>query len=316
MDATREQFLWVEKYRPQKIEDCILPDHIKSTFMQLRDKGEVLNMLLSGGAGTGKTTVARAFCEELGVDYIIINGSDNRGIDAIRTAVKGFATTVSMQTGKPKVIIVDEADGLTPDAQKVLRAMIESVSSNCRFIFTCNYKAKLIEPLHSRCTCIDFTIAKSELTGLMGSLLKRILSIVRSEGVEADKGVLVEIIKQHFPDNRRILNELQRYATLRGGVIDAGAVTSATSSSKVKTLVEFIKKGDYSQCRQWIAENPSPEVLFDELYANLGEYVEGPNIPTLILILGEYQFRSAFAANVEINMAACVAEIMKNVKLK
>lgn len=315
MTPNREQFLWVEKYRPTTIEECILPEHIKASFVALRDKGEVLNMLLSGGAGTGKTTVARALCEELGVDYIIINGSDQRGIDAIRSAVRSFAMTVSMKEGKPKVIIVDEADNLTPDAQKALRAIIEAVSANCRFIFTCNYKAKIIEPLHSRCACIDFTIGRDDLPGLMAQLMRRVVAILTEEGIEHDKGALVEVIKRHYPDNRRILNELQRYAQLTGK-IDGGAVAAVTSSGKIRTLVSFIKEGEYAKCRQWIAENPDPEAVFAELYTNITEYVEGANIPNLILIMGEYQYRAAFVANDEINLAAFVAEIMKNVKFK
>lgn len=312
---SREQFLWVEKYRPQTIADCILPDSIKDTFVALRKKGEMLNMLLSGGAGVGKTTIAKALCEELGCDYIVINGSDQRGIDVVRQMTRSFATTVSMNAGKPKVIIVDEADNLTPDAQKALRAIIEEVASNCRFIFTCNYKARIIEPLHSRCTCIDFTITKADQPAMMAQFMRRLVTILEAEGVEYEKGALVEVIRRHYPDNRRIINELQRYAQITGKV-DMGAVASAGGSSKVKTLVEFIRKSDYSQCRQWIAENPDSAVVFSEFYDNISEYVEGVNIPNLILIMGEYQYRAAFVANAELNLAAFVAEVIKNVKFK
>ena len=306
-------FLYVEKYRPKTVEECILPDSIKNVFLTLRDKGEIINLLLSGGAGTGKTSAARALCNELGCDYIIINGSEARGIDMVRQQVTSFASTMSTN-GKVKVVILDEADYITPEAQAALRNLIESFSSSCRFILTCNFKAKIIPPLHSRCSVIDFTIDKSELPKLQAEFAKHVLNILRQENVEFNTEVILEVIKRYHPDNRRVLNELQRYANI-SGKIDTG-ILSVVDSSKVKSLISFLKKKDFKACRQWIADNPDPDVLFNELYQNISELVEPASIPNLILIMGEYQHRAAFVASQEINLAAFVVEVMKNVQWK
>lgn len=306
-------FLYVEKYRPQTIEQCVLSSNIKKVFLSLRDKGEIINLLLSGGPGTGKTTVARALCNELDVDYIIINGSESRGIDMVRQQVGSFASTMSTN-GKVKVVILDEADYITPEAQAALRNLIESFSSSCRFILTCNFKHKIIDPLHSRCSVIDFTTAKSELPKLQAEFAKRVLDILRQEKVEFNTDSVLEVIKRHYPDNRRVLNELQRYANISGN-IDTG-ILNVIDSSKVKNLIDFMKKGDFKSCRQWIADNPDPDVLFNELYQNIVDLVQPDTIPNLILIMGEYQHRAAFVASQEINLAAFVVEVMKSVKWK
>jgi len=308
-----EDFLYVEKYRPKSINDCVLPEHLKKVFMSLRDKGEIINLLLSGGPGTGKTTVARALCNELDADYIIINGSESRGIDMVRQQVSSFASTMSTN-GKVKVVILDEADYITPEAQAALRNLIESFSSSCRFILTCNFKAKIIKPLHSRCSVIDFTVDKNERSKIMADFARRTLDILRTEKVEFNTDSVLEVVKRHFPDNRRILNELQRYANV-SGKIDSG-ILSVIDSSKIKNLVDFMKKGDFKSCRQWIADNPDPDALFNELYENITDLVDPGTIPNLILIMGEYQHRAAFVASQEINLAAFVVETMKSVKWK
>ena len=309
----KDDFLWVEKYRPKTIADCILPDQTKQMFTKLRDKGEIINLLLSGSAGTGKTTVARALCDELGCDYIIINGSETRGIDMVRTQVQSFAGTMSTN-GKTKVVILDEADYITPEAQAALRNLIETFSKNCRFIFTCNFKSKIIDPLLSRCSVIDFVFNKETLPQLQAQMAKRTIGILEQEGVEAEKLAVIEVVKRYSPDNRKILNELQRYANING-TIDSGMI-SVLDSSKVQTLIEFMKKGDFKLCRQWVAENNNPDQLFAELYNNINEYVDANSVPNLILIMGEYQHRAAFVANAELNMAACIVEILKGVKFK
>ena len=309
----REEFLWVEKFRPRVIEDTVLPDNIKQTFTTLRDKGEIINLLLSGPAGTGKTTVARALCEELGQDYIVINGSETRGIDMVRDKVASFAGTMSTN-GKTKVVILDEADYITPEAQAALRNLIETFSKNCRFIFTCNFKHKIIEPLHSRCSVIDFSFDKKELPKLQVQIAKRVFEILTKEGVEYTKEAVLEIVKRFTPDNRRIINELQRYANINGK-IDAG-LFAVIDTAKIQNFVNFMKTGDFKSCRQFIADNPDPDVIFTELYENIVDYVEQGSIPNLILILGEYQMRASHVANQEINLAAFCVECMKGIKFK
>lgn len=309
----KEQFLWVEKYRPANIDDCILPAELKQVFTDMVKKGEILNMLLAGTAGTGKTTVAKALCNELGSDYIVINGSESRGIDMVRQQVQSFAGTVSTN-GKTKVVILDEADYITPEAQAALRNLIESFSKNCRFILTCNFKHKIIEPLHSRCSVIDFSIGKSELPKLQVQLAKRVIDILDAESVGYVKEAVFEIIKRFFPDNRRVLNELQRYANI-GNNIDSG-VLAVVDSSKVQSLITAMKSGNFKDCRQWIADNPDADTLFTDFYDNIADYVQPDSIPALILIMGEYQHRAAFVANAEINLAAFVVECMKSVKWK
>ena len=309
----KDDFLWCEKYRPRLIEDTILPDTIKQAFTTLRDKGETINLLLSGPAGTGKTTVARALCEELEQDYIVINGSETRGIDMVRDKVSSFAGTMSTN-GKTKVVILDEADYITPEAQAALRNLIEAFSKNCRFIFTCNFKHKIIEPLHSRCAVIDFSFNKKELPKLQVQVAKRVFEILSKEAVEYNKEAVVEIIKRFTPDNRRIINELQRYANINGK-IDSG-LFAIIDTAKIQNFVTFMKTGDFKSCRQFIADNPDQDVIFTELYENIVDYVETESIPNLILILGEYQHRAAFVASAEINLAAFCVECMKGVRFK
>lgn len=309
-----DNFLWVEKYRPKSIDECILPESLKNVFTTLRDKGELINLLLSGSAGTGKTTVARALCEELGCDYIIINGSDEgRSIDVLRDKIKKFVSTVSTST-KPKVVIIDEADYLGLAVQPALRNFIEEFSSNARFILTCNYKHKIIQPLHSRCSVIDFSVGKNDFASIAGQVAKRCINILDAENVSYAKEAVLEVVKHFFPDNRRTINELQRYAQISGN-IDSGII-SVVNTSKVRNLIDFIRAGDFKSCRQWIADNPDPDSLFAELYDGINEYVDPGSIPSLILIIGEYQHRAAFAANQEINLAAFIVECMKNVKFK
>lgn len=309
-----DNFLWVEKYRPKSIDECILPESLKNVFTTLRDKGELINLLLSGSAGTGKTTVARALCEELGCDYIIINGSDEgRSIDVLRDKIKKFVSTVSTST-KPKVVIIDEADYLGLAVQPALRNFIEEFSSNARFILTCNYKHKIIQPLHSRCSVIDFSVGKNDFASIAGQVAKRCINILDAENVSYAKEAVLEVVKHFFPDNRRTINELQRYAQISGN-IDSGII-SVVNTSKVRNLIDFIRVGDFKSCRQWIADNPDPDSLFAELYDGINEYVDPGSIPSLILIIGEYQHRAAFAANQEINLAAFIVECMKNVKFK
>ena len=309
----RKQFIWVEQYRPRTIDECILPDNLKQTFNTLVEKGEIINMILSGGPGTGKTTVARALCETLGSDYIIINGSETRGIDMVRSQVGGFAGTVSTN-GKPKVVILDEADYITPEAQAALRNLIESTSANCRYIMTCNFKHRIIAPLHSRTSVIDFDFTKKEIPQLAAGFAKRIVNILQQENVEYSMPSVLEVVKQYFPDNRRILNELQRYSNINGK-IDSGVI-SILNSSKVSNLITFLKKGDFKSCRQFIADNPDPDNLFNDLYENMSEYVQDDSIPYLVLLLGEYQHKSAMCANQEINLAAFCVETIKSVKFR
>lgn len=309
----RDNFLWVEQYRPTTIDECILPVSLKDMFTTLRDKGEIVNMLLAGGPGTGKTTVARALCHELGCDYIMINGSETRGIDMVRSQVQSFAGTMSTN-GKTKVVILDEADYITTEAQAALRNLIEQFSANCRFILTCNFRSRIIMAIHSRCTVIDFDFVRDEKVRLQVEFAKRVVGILEREEVPFEKEAVREIIGRHFPDNRRVLNELQRYANINGR-IDSGFI-SVIDSSKVRNLVGFMRSGDFKACRQWIAANPDPDPLFDDLYANMVDYVEPETIPNLVLILGEYQHKAAFVANQEINMAAFVVEAIKGVKWK
>lgn len=309
-----DNFVWVEKYRPKSIDDCILTPQLKNVFTSLRDKGEIMNLLLSGSAGTGKTTVARALCEDLNCDYIIINGSDEgRSIDVLRDKIKKFVSTVSTNA-KPKVVIIDEADYLGLAVQPALRNFIEEFSSNARFILTCNYKHKIIQPLHSRCSVIDFTISKADFASIAGQVAKRCFNILDNEQIGYAKEAVLEVVKHFFPDNRRTINELQRYSQISGS-IDSGII-SVVNTSKVKNLIDFIRKGDFKSCRQWIADNPDPDGLFSDLYENINEYVDSSNIPNLILIIGEYQHRASFVANQEINLAAFVVEVMKSVKFK
>jgi DNA polymerase III delta prime subunit len=313
----RDEFLWVEKYRPKTIEDCILPQSTKKTFLDFLDKGEVPNLLLSGPAGCGKTTVAKALCNQLGVDVYVINGSDEgRFLDTVRNNAKNFASTVSLSSdAKHKVIIIDEADNTTPDVQLLLRASIEEFSSNCRFIFTCNYKNKIIEPLHSRCAVVDFSVNAKQKPILQAEFFKRLLSIVDGERVESDKKVLIELINKHFPDWRRILNECQRYSV--GGKIDSG-ILAHFSDVKVNDLVKNLKEKNFSQVRKWCVDNldNDPAVLLRRIYDSLSGSLVPSSIPAAVLILARYQYQIAFVADQEINLLACLTEIMVECKFK
>jgi len=310
-------FLWVEKYRPQKIEDCILPETTKKTFQEFLDKGEVPNLLLAGPAGCGKTTVAKALCNELGVDYYVINGSDEgRFLDTVRNTAKNFASTVSLSsTGKHKVIIIDEADHTTNDVQLLLRAFCEEFHGNCRFIFTCNYKNRIIEPLHSRCAVIEFGIKGKERSSIAMEFFKRLTHILDSENVEADKKVLVELINKHFPDWRRVLNECQRYAV--GGRIDSGILASFSDIS-INELVKNLKEKNFAEVRKWIVSNLDNDttVLLRRIYDNLYDSLVPGSIPAAVLVLAKYQYQSAFVADQEINILACLTELMVECEFK
>jgi len=308
---SRSEFVWVESYRPETIEDCILPDGIKNTFKQFVEKGEVPNLLLSGPPGCGKTTVAKALCYELGVDYYVINGSDEgRFLDTVRNNAKNFASTVSLSSSaKHKVIIIDEADNTTPDVQLCLRAFTEEFIGNCRFIFTCNYKNKIIAPLHSRCAVIDFAIKGKERQELAAKFFNRLRIILEKENVEYDPKVLVELIQKHFPDWRRVLNELQRYSV--SGKIDTG-ILAAFSNVKTDNLFQSLKTKDFSKVRKWVVDNldNDPSVLIRSIYDAIYTHLEGSGIAAAVLIIAKYQFQSGFVADQEINMLACLTEIM------
>ena len=313
----RNEFVWVESYRPQTIDDCILPDGIKNTFKQFVEKGEVPNLLLSGPPGCGKTTVAKALCHELKVDYYIINGSDEgRFLDTVRNNAKNFASTVSLSsTAKHKVIIIDEADNTTPDVQLCLRAFTEEFIGNCRFIFTCNYKNKIIQPLHSRCAVVDFSIKGKERQALAGKFFQRLQQILDTESVEYDNKVLVELIQKHFPDWRRVLNELQRYSV--SGKIDTG-ILAAFTNVKTDDLFKSLKDKDFPKVRKWVVDNldNDPTVLLRSVYDAVYSHLEGAGIAAAVLIIAKYQYQSGFVADQEINMLACLTEIMVECNFK
>ena len=314
---SRDEFLWVEKYRPKTIEDCILPVSIKKTFQGFLSKGEVPNLLLAGPAGCGKTTVAKALCNELGVDYYVINGSDEgRFLDTVRNTAKNFASTVSLSSSaKHKVIIIDEADNTTNDVQLLLRAFTEEFSGNCRFILTCNFKNKIIEPLHSRCACIDFSTNSKDRPKLASQFFNRLGTILETESIEADPKVLAELINKHFPDWRRILNECQRYSS--SGQIDAG-ILATFSDVKVNDLVKKLKDKDFPEVRKWVVNNLDNDtsVLLRRIYDACYDSLVPNTIPSAVLILAKYQYQMAFVADQEINMIACLTEIMCECEFK
>jgi DNA polymerase III delta prime subunit len=304
-------FLWVESWRPKTIDDCILPDETKRTFNEFVKKGEIPNLLLSGPPGIGKTTIAKALCNELGADFYVINGSDEgRFLDTVRNQAKNFASTVSLtESSKHKVIIIDEADNTGNDVQLLLRANIEAFYNNCRFIFTCNYKNKIIEPLHSRCACIDFTIKGKERAKLAGSFFKRLQNILDSENIEYDQKVLVEIVSKHFPDFRRVINECQRYSV--GGKIDTGILATFVDIS-VNELLKNLKEKNFPEVRKWVVSNLDNDthIILRRVYDSLYEVLDGPSIAAAVIIIAKYQYQSAFVADQEINLLAALTEIM------
>jgi DNA polymerase III delta prime subunit len=315
---SRDEFLWVEKYRPRKIEDCILPDANKKTFLEFLNNKEIPNLMLAGPAGCGKTTVAKALCEELGVDYYVINGSDEgRFLDTVRNQAKNFASTVSLSAGdaKHKVIIIDEADNTTHDVQLLLRANIEAFYNNCRFIFTCNYKNKIIEPLHSRCAVVEFNIKGKEKAQLAGSFFKRIQNILDAEGVQYDPKVLAELINKHFPDWRRVLNECQRYSA--GGKIDS-AILAEFSDVNINELVKHLKTKNFTEVRKWVVANLDNDAssLLRRVYGALYDCLSPASIPAAVLIIAKYQYQCAFVADQEVNILAALTEIMVECEFK
>jgi len=313
----KDEFLWVEKYRPKTIEECILPESIKKTFLDFLDKGEVPNLLLAGPAGCGKTTVAKALCNQLGVDVYVINGSDEgRFLDTVRNNAKNFASTVSLSSqSKHKVIIIDEADNTTPDVQLLLRASIEEFSNNCRFIFTCNYKNKIIEPLHSRCAVIEFGIKGKQKQEIATCFFKRLNTILEQERIETDKKVLAQLINKHFPDWRRVLNECQRYAV--GGKIDSG-ILATFSDVAVNDLLQNLKKKNFTEVRKWVVDNLDNDtsVLLRRIYDTLYQSLVPASIPAAVLIIAKYQYQIAFVADQEINLLACLTEVMVECEFK
>jgi len=312
------EYLWVEKYRPKKISECILSEDTKKTFTEFLKQKEIPNLLLSGTQGTGKTTVARALCEELGADYIIINGSDEgRQIDTLRNKIKNFASTVSLtESSAHKVVIIDEADYMNAESvQPALRNFIETFHSNCRFIFTCNYKNKILPALHSRCTVIDFAIKNGQKVKTAQALLKRLSKVLDGEQVEYDNKVLAELIQKYYPDFRRTINELQRYSVR--GKIDSGILFSL-SEANTKELVKILKEKRFNDMRKWVINNldKEPSSLFTTIYELMYNSLQAQSLPQSILIIAGYQYKSAFVADQEINMVACLTEIMANCKFK
>ena len=303
-----EHMLWVEKYRPKKVEDCILPEAIKTTFQEYVNRKEIPNLLLSGTAGVGKTTIAKALCEEVGCDYIVINGSDESGIDTFRNKIKNYASSVSLSGGR-KVIIIDEADYLNANStQPALRGAIEEFAENCSFIFTCNFKNRIIDPIHSRCTVVDFKINGSK-PKMAAQFFKRVEWILTEEGVTYDKQVVAAVITKHFPDNRRVLNELQRYSV--GGTIDKGILASV-ADVQLGELIKALKEKDFSSVRKWVTNNLDNDAvtIFRKLYDTLYDVLAPNSVPQMVLIIAKYQYQAAFVADHEINLMASLTEIM------
>ena len=309
-----EHLLWTEKYRPKKIEDCILPERLKKPFQEYVNQGNIPNLLLAGGAGVGKTTVAKAMCEEIGCDYMVINGSDESGIDTFRTKIKNYASSMSL-TGGRKVIIIDEADYLNPNStQPALRNAIEEFAVNCSFIFTCNYKTRIIEPLHSRCAVIDFGLKNDEKASMASQFFKRLQGVLQTESVEYDDKVIAELVKKHFPDFRRVLNELQRYSQF--GKIDTG-ILAQIGNIQIDEVVKFLKAKDFGAIRKWVATSDlDANTLFRQLYDALYDVLKPQSIPNAVLVIADYQYKNAFVADAEINIVACLTELMVNCEFK
>lgn len=309
-----EQILWTEKYRPKTVEDCILPDAIKATFQEYVKQKHIPNLLLSGTAGVGKTTIAKALCNEVGCDFMVMNCSDTNGVDDVRLKIKGYASSVSLSGGR-KVIILDEADYLSPNAQAALRGAIEEFAGNCSFIFTCNQKNRIMEPIHSRCAVVDFRIQNGQKAKMATSFFKRVEWILQQENINYDKEVVANLITKYFPDNRRVLNELQRYSA--AGIIDKGILTTVLDIS-INDLIKTIKDKDFSTMRKWVTQNldNDPATLYRKIYDNLYDYLKPNSIPQAVLILAKYQYQSAFVADQEINLVACLTEFMVELELK
>jgi DNA polymerase III delta prime subunit len=310
-----EDFLWCQKYRPKTVDECILPERLKTVFQEFVNSGNIPNLLLSGTAGVGKTTVAIAMCEELNIDYIFINSSDERGIDTLRNKIKGYASTFSFE-GKRKVIILDEADYITPEAQAALRGAIEEFSNNCTFIFTCNFKARLIEAIHSRCSVIDFSLHSDEKPKMAGAFFNRLSEILKLENVDYDKASLIEIIKKFFPDYRRTMNELQRFS--KNGTIDASVIAQVSLVKSIDDLVKSLKDKNFGEMRKWVVLNSDIDCarLYRKIYDGLYVYMKPESIPQAVVILAKYQYQSAFVADQEINLVACLTEIMIECEMK
>lgn len=316
IESRDDQFLWVEKYRPQTIDECVLPEALKNTFKEYISQGELPTFLFSGTAGVGKTTVAKALCMEVGAEYIMINGSDEgRSIDVLRNTIRGFASTVSLTDAK-KIVIIDEADYMNANTvQPALRSFIEEFSNNCRFIFTCNFKNRIIEPLHSRCAVIEFKIESKDKQQIAGTFFKRATQILKNENVEFDPKVVAELITKHFPDYRRILNELQRYSV--SGKIDSGILVNMSEDS-YKDLIKNMKEKNFTEVRKWVGKNTDIDsvTLFRELYDTASTNMDVASIPQLVLLLADYQYKAAFVADHELNTMAALTEIMAQCKFK
>jgi DNA polymerase III delta prime subunit len=315
IDSRDEMFLWVEKYRPQKIDDCVLPQALKDTFRQYVEQGELPNFLFTGSAGVGKTTIAKALCNEIGAEFMMINGSEESGIDTLRTKIKGFASTISLTDAK-KVVILDEADYLNANStQPALRGFIEEFANNCRFILTCNFKNRIIEPIHSRCSVVEFKIDSKDKQEIAATFFKRAVSILKQEQIEFDPKVVAELITKHFPDYRRILNELQRYSV--SGKIDSGILVNMSEES-FKGLIKLLKEKDFTEVRKWVSKNSDSDItsLFRELYDSAATTIEPNSVPQLVLILADYQYKAAFVADHELNIMAALTEIMAQCKFK
>jgi DNA polymerase III delta prime subunit len=309
-----EHLLWTEAYRPKTIADCILPERLKKPFQEYVNQKNIPNLLLAGGAGVGKTTVAKAMCEEIGCDYMVINGSDESGIDTFRNKIKTYASSMSLSGGR-KVIIIDEADYLNPNStQPALRNAIEEFASNCSFIFTCNFKNRIIDPLHSRCAVIDFGLKNDEKSEMAGQFFKRVSGILQSEKVEFEPKVIAELVKKHFPDFRRVINELQRFSKF--GKIDTN-VLSQIGDVSISEIVKHLKEKDFGSIRKWVATTDvDATALYRKIYDNLYDVLKPQSIPQAVVILADYQYKQAFVADQEINTVACLTELMVSVEFK
>lgn len=311
-----EQLLWVEKYRPHKVEDCILPENLKEAFQEYVNRKEIPNLLLAGSAGVGKTTIAKALCDEVGCDYLVINGSDDNGVELVRVKIKAYASSMSMLGGR-KVIIIDEADYLTANAQAAFRNAMEEYSSNCSFIFTCNFKNKIMDALHSRCSVIDFKIPSTQKAKMATQFFKRVEMILNTESVAYDKQVVAAVITKHFPDNRRILNELQRYASNEQNTIDAG-ILSAVSDIALAPLIKALKEKDFTTSRKWVSNNLDNDTsaILRKIYDTMYDFLKPESVPAAVLVLSKYQYQAAFVADQEINLVSCLVEFMIECEFK